>query len=397
MKINYDIVIVGAGPVGSTLASKLLTLNNHNKVCIIEEHKKPGSPQQCSGLFSKNIKNILPLEKKEIIQEIKGADFYSPSKIHLEIKTKETQAYVVDRTLFDFRLAKEAEKKGAKIMSQTIFLGAKKYKNLYKIKIHDKKQNKTKIIISKYIVGCDGAGSVVAKTFCFPKMKCLYGYITFSKVKAMKDNKFIKSNKVALYLGKKIAPDFFLWKIPRAKENIIETGTASYQNPVKFIKKFKKEENNNSRVFSTTAGLIPFEIRKQILKDGVMLIGDAAGQVKATTGGGVIWGIKCTDYASIALNRAIKENNDKYLKNYINAFDKKAKLELKLLKLVRTFMNSRLDRQTDSLFKILNNKKIIKFIEENGDMDSITPIFISLFKKPQLWPYVAKSIICLLI
>jgi len=397
MKVDYDVVIVGGGPAGSTLASKLMALDKSRRVCILEEHKRPGSPQQCSGLFSRNIIDVSNLEKKEIIQEIKGADFYSPSKIHLNITTKQTQAYVVDRTIFDFRLVKEAEKKGAKIMLNTMFLSAKKINNCYKIKILDKKQDKTKTIVSRYIAGCDGAGSAVAKEFCFPKMKCLYGYAVFSKAKSKQDTDFIKNNNVALYLGKKTAPGFFLWKIPRAKENTIETGTASYQNPARLIENFaKKEKTGKTDISSTMGGLIPFEIRKQILKDGVVLVGDAAGQVKATTGGGVVWGMKCAGMAAKALNKAI-EQDSKYLNDYVAEFNRKAKPELRRLKLARTFLNSRSDRQIDSLFKILKNEKIIKFIKENGDMDSITPAFIALFKNPQLWYYFSKAIIMVLI
>ena len=393
MKTSYDLVIVGAGPVGSTLATQLLKLNENVRICILEEHAKAGTPQQCSGLFSKNINDVATLQKKEIIAEIKEADFYSPLRSPLEIKTKQIQAYVVDRTLFDYRLAKEAESLGAKMMINTAFLGAKKIDDVYRIKILDKKQNKTKTIVAKYIAGCDGATSIVAKTFSFPKMESLYSYAIFVDAKTTKDKEFIKNNNVALYVGKKTAPDFFLWKIPRAGENTIEIGLASKKNPVFLMDKFIREEKiNKSNISAKMGGLIPFELRSKIVKEGVVLVGDAAGQVKATTGGGVIWGMKCAGIAAKALNKTIEQDNSKYLGTYVCEFNKKAKPELKRLKLARTFLNSRSDRQMNLVLKSLNNKKIIEFIKENGDMDSITPAVVSLLKKPQLWSVFAKAI-----
>ncbi|MCK5476443.1 MAG: NAD(P)/FAD-dependent oxidoreductase, partial [Candidatus Aenigmarchaeota archaeon] len=385
--------IVGAGPAGSTMAGKLLILNKKHKVCIVEEHKKAGTPQQCSGLFSKNILDLTKLKKNEIIQEIKGANFYSPSGSCISIETKQTQAYVVDRTIFDARLCDEVKKAGAKLMYNTRFISAKKIDNYYRITVFDKNINKTKTIISKYIVGCDGAYSTVANTFSFPKVQSLYGYCIFAKAKTKKDIDFIANNKVELYFGKKTAPDFFLWKIPRETENTIEIGVASSGNPFVLIEKFMaKEKINKKDIVEKMGGLIPFEIRKQIIKDGVVLVGDAAGQVKATTGGGVVWGMKCAKIAAEALNKAIDQNSEKCLQYYALEFNKNAKPELRRLKLLRSFLNSRSDGQLNNVFETINNNpEMIEFTKNSGDMDSISPAFFSLLKKPKLWFVFAKA------
>ena len=107
---SCDVLVIGAGPAGSTTA-KYIAKKGYN-VILVDSKEFPGTPQQCSGLFSKNILDLTELKNNEILREIKGAIIYSPSMRKFEINTKETQAYVVDRTIFDSRLAIEAKRTG---------------------------------------------------------------------------------------------------------------------------------------------------------------------------------------------------------------------------------------------------------------------------------------------
>ncbi|OYT35335.1 MAG: hypothetical protein B6U87_00410 [Candidatus Aenigmarchaeota archaeon ex4484_52] len=385
-KKYFDLLIVGAGPVGSTLANELLKYDRNFKICILEEHKKSGTPQQCSGLFSKNISDVVELKENEILQKIKGADLYSPSNFKFSLNTNKIQAYVIDRTIFDMRLAKQAKISGAGLLLNTKFLSAKKCKDIYKIKILDKLKNKENTIYSKYIAACDGASSIVAKKFNFPKMQCIYGYAIIIKAKTNQDKDFISKNKVALYFGEKIAPDFFLWKIPRAKQKTIEIGIASKKKPQIYLNEFiKRQKINKKNIIHKMGGLIPCEMRSQIIKNNIILVGDAAGQVKSTTGGGVIYGMKSAKIAANAIFLALKNNNNALLNNYSFLFNKSLGAELKKLKFIRNFLNSKKDAQIDFLIKTLDKKQIKKFIENYGDMDTVSPLIFELLKHPELW------------
>ena len=155
-----DVLIVGAGPTGSTTAKPIA--KKGYDVILVDSKEFPGTPQQCSGLFSKNILDLTELKKNEILREIKGAIIHSPFNNKLELHTKETQAYVVDRTIFDSRLATESIDAGATLKTKTRLIECKKNIAYF--------SNGTKIKY-KIIIGADGPNSTVAKIFNYPKIE----------------------------------------------------------------------------------------------------------------------------------------------------------------------------------------------------------------------------------
>ncbi|MCK4967437.1 MAG: NAD(P)/FAD-dependent oxidoreductase, partial [Candidatus Aenigmarchaeota archaeon] len=241
-----DVLIVGAGPSGSTVA-KYVAKKGY-KVIVVDSREKPGTPQQCSGLFSKNITELTNLKKNEILKEIKGVNIYSPSMQKFGLLTKKTQAYVVDRTIFDARLANEAVCSGAKLITKMRLVNCEKNIAYF--------SNKTKITY-KIIIGADGPNSTVAKIHNYPKIeKKILGIINIYK-------KTSKNDFVELYLGKNIAPDFFAWKIPR--KNDYELGIAAKSDTKDFFEKFIADKTKDKKI-STTAGVIPLACRKITIK-----------------------------------------------------------------------------------------------------------------------------------
>ena len=103
------IVIIGAGPIGCFLG--YLLAKEGKDVAIYEEHSKIGSPVQCTGIITEEIKKIIDLNDKIIINKVDNIRIFSKNnKIDIPIND-----IVVDRTKFDKNLAKLAKKEGAKI------------------------------------------------------------------------------------------------------------------------------------------------------------------------------------------------------------------------------------------------------------------------------------------
>jgi len=133
-KRNKKIVIIGAGPAGSQTAFWLSKYGYD--VEVYEEHPVIGKPVQCTGLISKNLKDIVPLGRF-VINKVKGAVFYSKHQ-KFELKTDITQEYIVDRTKMDKFLADRARKQGANFFLNHKFLGFCKEKNRFKLKFYRK-------------------------------------------------------------------------------------------------------------------------------------------------------------------------------------------------------------------------------------------------------------------
>lgn len=153
--INYDVLIVGAGPVGTTFA-RYMALNGF-KVGVLEKKKEVGVPLQCAGLLGKQIKKVNPLPNELIINQVYGAYIHSPSNHELKISKKEPQAYVLDRVGYDKFLAQLAVDAGAEL-----FLN-------HRVKDVDIKKgqvymgNGKEEMSAKVIIGADGYNSLISE------------------------------------------------------------------------------------------------------------------------------------------------------------------------------------------------------------------------------------------
>lgn len=268
------IKVIGAGPSGSVAA--ISALRAGHEVEMHEEHERAGYPQHCSGLVSKEgLDSLLDIVdyRQFIINRISGAAFdFAGEKF--EIRRKEETAYVINRAAFDAALAQKAEEEGAKI-----FYG--------KRLVHE--TCKTGNPERETIIGADGALSGTALHFNFPKI----GKFAFG-LKAKAELRAGEPRRVSLFYDNEKFPGLFGWIIPRseceAEIGVGTTGQASLLSGFRFLLK-----RTGARLMEKPQGkIIPLEPRKKIAaafgNTSVMLVGDAAGHVKSSSGGGVVFG-----------------------------------------------------------------------------------------------------------
>ena len=263
-----DCTIVGAGPVGLFLAQQLKDLD----VTVYEEHKKIGKPVQCTGLISKNIDSVYEIPQECILNKVKGARIYSPSGKKFELARDQDQAYVIDREKFDKKLAEG-------INIQTKHVSDLNFE-------------------SKYIIGADGPNSIVARLSGLKPIKEKLVGLQYEIPIEDYGRDFIE-----MYFGDNFAPGFFAWIVPAGDR--LRVGAATNTNVKEYLDNFLKNKFEEPEILSTNAGVIPISVRPEFTNGNIAVVGDAAGQVKATTGGGVYFGFKS---AKILAN-SIKKNN----------------------------------------------------------------------------------------
>ncbi len=277
--------VIGAGPCGSV--ATISALRAGYEVEVFEEHEKAGYPSHCSGLVSKEgLDSLLDFinYRPHIINKINTASFDFSDEI-FEIKRKEETAYLINRAEFDNALAQKAEEEGAK------FFYGKKY--AHKAQIH-----KTKNSEYETIIGADGALSATAYHFKFPKIE-KFVFTLKTKVKINNGEK----HKVSLFYDNKSFPGFFGWLIPHNEEEAeIGMGTLKPELMKKgfdaLIKKTKTKP-----IVNPSGKIIPIEPRKKTVgvfgKTNVLLVGDAAGHVKSSSGGGIVFGTSGARFAGL--------------------------------------------------------------------------------------------------
>jgi len=365
--MTYDAAIVGGGPSGLICAAELEKLGEN--IVVIEKDKKIGEPVECAGLFNIDGLKRLEIPKGDyVLNEVMGAHFISPSGAVAEIMGKESKAYVVDRGEFDRFLASGYDGE--------LQLG------------RDVKSARRKG--DKYEVSFDG-GQIEAKSLI---LATGYAQGLHASVGLKGPSRFISTSQyeiegvetdprfVEIYLGS-VAPGFFAWLIPvdekksRVGLGVLDAKESTHHYMSAFLKRLKGEKRfkPKNKVVHKSGGLIPlFEPDLAVTSDGAYLVGDAAGQVKATTGGGVMMG----GLAAKALARAIHEGGG------YDALLTDVNTELKNHLFIRRMLSKFGDEQYGHMMEFLNKPDVKKAVEEKGDMDFIGPIMKEVMSNPLL-------------
>lgn len=298
-----DVLIIGAGPAGCKTAE--IVAKAGYDVLILEEHPEVGKPVQCTGLVSEKIGR---LPEESIVNKIKKARFYSGGNF-FEVESKKP-AYVIDREKFDKNLAERAQEAGAKFRFKTRFLDFKSG-----TAVTSGESYRTKIL-----VGADGPNSMVAKKSGIK----LPDNILFASQVHVKSE--FESDTVELWFGSDIAPGLFAWVVPESSSEA-RVGLMTTENPNVFLEKFIKKRFGRIETTDRSGDTIRYGLIKKSVADSVLLVGDAASQVKPFSAGGLVYGQIAAGYAGEACLKSLEQNN--FSKSFLsNNYDKKWKKEL---------------------------------------------------------------------
>lgn len=381
---NYDVAVVGAGPVGSTFARYMA--ENGFKVVILEKKKEIGVPLQCAGLLGKKIKKVNILPDEFIINPIHGAFLHSPVDTVLSVSKKKPEAYVLDRVGYDKFLAELAVDSGAELLLNHAVTKVDSSNG----NIHFKSSQNIKMS-ADVIVGADGHSSVISRSFNPPAE-------SFQAAQYLVDvgEKRFKTDFVHLYVDSKVSPGF-LWVIPlsETKARVGLFADANYPQLTQFLNELinKRSELRGATILKKYYGVIPKQDpQKNLVNDRVILLGDAASQVKPTTGGGLIMGFICAEIASQITSQALEAEDINMLQNYSNAYDDKFKKELKVQLMVHKVFKSLTDSDLEYMFRKLKEEGAEDIISQYGDMDNQSPLVKEMFKRGILFSILPKML-----
>jgi geranylgeranyl reductase family protein len=393
---QHDAIVVGAGPVGGFVAGAI-SKSGFN-VALVEEHHEIGKPVQCAGLVTPRVFDILGF-KCGILNEVRGARIHSPSNKTLTLDAKKPKACVIDRAIFDGKIVESAIDKGCEMQLGSKVTNLKKHGQGIRVEVKEKGLKKE--MSCRLVIGSDGVGSVVGKSFGLSEPnEILTGFGAESIGSVNADKNFLD-----IFVGNKIAPGFFAWIIPTDEGARIGLCTSrGEKSPHQYFKNLLKNPGvkgtfGSPKIERYIAGVIPLGPMKKIYSDGAMLVGDAAAQVKPLSGGGVYMGLLCGSHCADIATKAL-ENDDvseKHLKEYPKLIKDDVGKELKRATQLRKIFVGLIDEHLEEGFEVLNDKKILGFIAKHGDIDYPSGLTKAVLKKaPRLMKFagpVLKSLI----
>lgn len=379
----FDLAIIGASLAGNYLA--YLLSKTDLKVVVIEEHSEIGLPFQCAGIVSQKLAQLIDLPKEIVLNRVKIAKIVSPSGKYIQLSGEE-QPYIVDRVALD-KLFYEKIKDNKNI---TYFLGERFKHFEYFV---EKKQKYVLIETSKrklrvkMLIGCDGPLSLVAKSFGI-KNRIIYG--AQIRIKA-----HFNQNEAVMHFDPNWK-ELFGWIVPEGESNIFRVGLASAKKTNENFKTFLIRLNLEiNQKIDQQGGIIPYGIMNKLAFDNALLVGDSAGQVKATTGGGIVMLLIAARFAAQCVQKCFKTTNfsKKFIKKHYEqkcsiSIGKQIKLHFIVSQIFETFSG----RDLETFFQIVKTSKVEQLISLYADMDFPKSLIIRLLKNSMVFKFLIQLI-----
>jgi digeranylgeranylglycerophospholipid reductase len=292
MNNDYDIIVVGAGPAGSTAARYAAA--GGAKVLILEKDRDVGYPVRCGEAVShEGIVQFITPDPKWIASTVTKFRLVAPNGKSVLPKLDGT-GYVLERRIFDYELAKLAANEGAEVITKAyVYDLLRENGKIVGVKtlIKDKKTE----IRAAVIIAADGVESRIGKmagidTTCHIRDMESCAQMTLSGID-------VEEDVLEFYLGDSISPGGYLWVFPKGKHTAnvglgLSVEAAKKKSAIKYLQEFVDRKYPNAAMLTQIAGGVPCaKTNPEIVKGNVIIVGDAAHQVNPVSGGGIISGM----------------------------------------------------------------------------------------------------------
>lgn len=289
MREAYDIIIVGAGPAGSTAAKH--AADGGASVLLLEKDREIGIPVRCAeGVSKLGLKSVLEIQDRWIAQVITGARLVAPNGTSVEPNAGGI-GFILHRKIFDADLAAMAAESGADIVTKAYVHGLRTERGI-PTGVCLRHLGKDMEIKASVIIGADGIESRVGRWAGLNTVTPLKHIDTCVQMTLAGID--VDPETVEFHFGSRIAPGGYLWVFPKgsgiANVGLGIAGTASRnRKAIDYLNAFIERRCPRAAILTMVAGGVPtMPTMDTIVQDGLMLVGDAAHQINPLSGGGIL-------------------------------------------------------------------------------------------------------------
>jgi digeranylgeranylglycerophospholipid reductase len=370
-----DVAIVGGGPGGLAAARNLAAAGW--AVTVFEEHQQIGLPVHCTGVLAEDVIAQLNLPAEAVLNPLSTVRFVAPAGHSFEYTTATTEAVVIDRAAFDAALSRRAELAGASVIRGRRVIAVDVEAGAARLTFADHEPVCTRSVI----LAC-GANYV------FQKRLGLGMPSTFLQ-SAQLELPAERLGDVEIHFGSEIAPKGFAWAVPvrRSYGTFARVGVMAASDPAAYFSRMLARVRDRWGVALPDAAaprrrMLPLGSVKRTFAERVLAVGDAAGLVKPTTGGGIYYSVVSGEIAAEVLGSrlAVDDLSANAMREYEHRWRSRFQSEFTAQLALRFVAQRMRDADIDALFSLATTDGILPLVRQTARFNRHRDFILALLR-----------------
>lgn len=401
----FDVIVVGGGPAGSEAARAAAGAGL--RTLLAEEHPSVGVPSHCTGKLSRHAFAEFDLPASLAVNAVSAAVFHSPGGVSVHVRRAEVDSYVVDRVGFDRWLVGRAAQAGAEVVTGLRIVAASREDGRMVVR-GTRRDGREFGARCHLVIDAEGASPRLPRVLGL-QPACRYALGLQFQVRGVGG---LVADTPEMFFGRDVAPGFFAWLLPlggtRARIGLCVDPAMASHAPAWYLARLIARHPALSRrmagavVEGKVAGRIPLLGGQAPSRaEGMLVAGDAAGQVKATSGGGIYYAMIAGKMAGEAAARYVGGDRAA-LAGYERGWRRRFGREVSFTAYGRRIINRLSDDELDEVMRIIaEDGRIRRQIETAGDTQFQSRVFFPLLRslaatalrRPSLLPLVGTALL----
>lgn len=377
---DHDVLVVGAGPSGLQTARRLA--EQGLDVLVLEKKSRIGEAVNCTGLIGTEVFGKFGLSPDSILREVQEVRLVSPGGTSLDYRHPKCFACVVDRERFDRGIGDEARAAGARIRTGAAVEDISQVRDGVEVKARGADNEPLKATARVAVVATGIHQDLSRKLGLGRPKRHLYG--------AQVEVDVPSEEMLTIFAGNSIAAGGFAWAVP-SRPGMAKFGLITDRDAKRSFRAFQDGylAGKTVRIEENMVSYKPIAqgLASQTFGPRILAVGEAAGQVKTTTGGGVAFGLRCAEIAAEVITRRIRKGpmGEASLAEYEKLWKRELRVEILLGYYARRIWSKMTDSHIERVFQFARQDGVIPIIREKGDFDRHSDLILALVRRFNLF------------